>query len=124
MLFELAKITVEEAEGLVEAKGLDAAATMLSEIAERVIVSRVSLSPEQFLELHELERAAFFQAGKRLDVEQALRIGKASRSDIEEAAVAAEIDGGEEYDRCLLERAVLEVAQNNFIGGLCNDTQR
>jgi hypothetical protein len=84
---------------------------VLTEHARLFLQTGGSLSLQEWSDLSDVERAAFVAAGKALDVEQAIRIGQASRGDLAALRVQAEIDGGRAHDDALLSTAVCATAK-------------
>ena len=83
----------------------------LVEVAARgFLLGGGHVSGGEFVALSELEREALVQAGHGLAVAQAIRIGRAM-GPLGAEAVAAEVDGGEEYDDALLELSMKAVAK-------------
>ena len=69
---------------------------------------------QEYCELSRVERVAMSAAGKRRDVEQAIRVARASQDEAGIAIVAAEVDGGEAHDELLLELAVSAIAKQKY----------
>lgn len=67
--------------------------------------------PENWLMLSSLERAALTAAGRRLQVEQAVRIGQATQGDLAALRVRGEVDGGLAHDDAALQAAVKGLAR-------------
>ena len=87
---------------------------VLVETAGHFLSSGGVVSLQEYCELSRVERVAMSAAGKRRDVEQAIRVARASQDEAGIAIVAAEVDGGEAHDELLLELAVSAIAKRKY----------
>jgi predicted butyrate kinase (DUF1464 family) len=72
------------------------------------------VSLQEYCDLTRVERVAMSAAGKRRDVEQAIRVARASQGESGIAIVAAEVDGGDAHDSMMLEAAVSAIAKQRY----------
>ena len=79
---------------------------ILTEHARFFLQGGGQLALADWASLDELERAAFAAAGRRLRVEQAVRVGLAAQGDLAAMRVQAEVDGGQAHDEAALSAAV------------------
>lgn len=96
---------------------LDALRALLGEHARAFLLGGGHLSLAEWAGLHGLERAALTAAGRRLVVEQAVRVGTAAQGDLAALRVQAEVDGGEAHDAAMLRTAVQAMARASREGG-------
>ena len=87
---------------------------VLVETARHFLVSGGVVSLQEYCELTRVERVAMSAAGKRRDVELAVRAAKASQGEAGLALVAAEVDGGEAHDEMMLAAAVSAIAKRKY----------
>ena len=87
---------------------------LLVEAAGHFLGSGGVVSLQEYCELSRVERVAMSAAGKRRDVELAVRAAKASQGDAGLALVAAEVDGGEAHDEMMLAAAVSAIAKRKY----------
>lgn len=80
----------------------------LTQSGEEVLLV-CSLTLADYLQLSITERAALVCAAMRLQAGRAAQIGRAARSELGEAEVLAELDGGEAYDQALADQAFKQV---------------
>lgn len=78
--------------------------------ARTMLIGGYRHSRDDWMALTPVERSAFVCAGTSLKVEQACRIGRAARGDLEEAWVVGEVDGYESYADMHLASSVLGAA--------------
>lgn len=83
----------------------------LTHRAEEVLLV-CTLSLSDYMKLSAEERAALVNAAMRLQAGRAAQIGRAARSELGEADVLSELDGGETYDRVLADQAFRKVTDN------------
>ena len=87
---------------------------VLVEAARHFLVSGGVVSLQEYCELSRVERVAMSAAGKRRDVEQAIRVARASQGESGIAIVTAEVDGGDAHDSMMLEAAVAAIAKQKY----------
>lgn len=78
--------------------------------AELFLQAGGTLTLSDWAGLDDTERAAFVSAGKRREVDRALRYGNAARGKLDALRVLAEVDGGASHDDALLRDAVARLA--------------
>lgn len=81
--------------------------------AELFLQAGGTLTLSDWAGLDDTERAAFVSAGKRREVDRALRYGNAARGNLDALRVLAEVDGGVAHDDELLRGAVASLAKLN-----------
>jgi len=100
-LHELAGLPASRSEGI----------PVMTRAAVLMLEARVMLCPDWWSQQDEHERSALAAAGRRLDVRQAARTGRAAQGEVEALAVEAEVDGGTHHDLAVVALAVTKTAE-------------
>lgn len=87
----------------------------LAGVAEAMMLSGVQLSPERWLALGELGRAAWLSAGRRIENERSLRLGMIVHSRLFREVVEAELDGVDLTAPGAKDKAFKNLSEQNII---------